>query len=106
MATFDEDLLRDDEENRREMAFIRTQLPSEAKDKYTDAQLLFVMDAIGEYIVESGILDSDDDEVDIDIEAVADYACKEAKTQGIGMLDPQEVFFIVQADLDFQEENA
>ena len=41
MATIDEELLLDDEENARELAFIREQLPAELKDKYSDDDLLY-----------------------------------------------------------------
>ncbi|MBR1932688.1 MAG: hypothetical protein IJ841_03285 [Prevotella sp.] len=106
MASLDEELLMDEEENRREIAFIRTQLSNELKDRFTDAQLQFIMDAIGSYFFTSGILESDDDEVDIDLEAIADYVCREAQAEGEGPFDAQDVFFVVQADLDFQEQNA
>jgi hypothetical protein len=105
MASFDEELLRDEEENKREIAFIREQLPSDLKEKFTDNQLLFIIDAIGTYFYTSGILESSDDEVDIDMEAVSDFVCNEAKEEGEGPFNPQEVFFVVEADLDFQEQD-
>ena len=47
------------------------------------------------------------EEVDIDLEEVAAYVCKRAKDEGFcSSFNPEEVFFIVQADLDFQEQNA
>lgn len=104
--SFDEELRIDDEENHREIAFIREQLPNELKEKYTDDELLFIIDAICTYFYTSGILESANDEVDIDIEVVSDFVCNEAKEEGEGPFDPQEVFFVVQADLDFQEQNA
>lgn len=104
--TFEEEMLNDEQENLREIAFIREQLPSEAKEKYSDMQLVFVIDAIATYFYESGVLDGNDDEVDIDLEEVAAFVCKEAKEEGEGPFDPQDVFFMVQADLDFQEQNA
>lgn len=65
-----------------------------------------IMDAIVDYYYTSGILESNDDEVDIDMEAVADYVCKKAENEGVSKsFNPEEVFFIVQADLDFQEQN-
>lgn len=105
MATLDEELLMDEAESRREIAFIREQLPNELKEKYSDDELLFIIDAIGTYFYTSGILESNDDEVDIDMEVVADFVCNEAKEEGEGPFDPQEVFFVIQADLDFQEQN-
>lgn len=106
MASIDEELLMDDKENRREIAFIRGQLSNELKEKYSDETLLFIIDAIAEYFYTSGILESDSDEVDIDMETVADYVCHEAGASGLEPLDPQDVFFVVQADLDYQEQNA
>ncbi|MCR5270606.1 MAG: hypothetical protein K6D91_06270 [Prevotella sp.] len=101
----DEELLMDEEENRRELAFIREQVPADVKEKYSDAQILWMMDTIVDYYFSSGILESADEEVEIDLEKVADYVCEQAKKEKQGTLDPQEVFFVVQADLDFQEQN-
>ena len=96
----------DEEENWRELAFIRTQLPSDIKKFYSDKDILWMMDAIVDYYFTSGILESDEEEVDIDLEAIADYVCKKAKDEGFcSTFNPEEVFFIVQADLDFQEQN-
>ena len=103
--SFDQELLMDEEENQREIAFIRKQLPNDLKAKYTDDELLFIIDAIGTYFYTSGVLETNDEEVDIDLEVVSNYVCNEAKEEGEGPFDPQEVFFVVQADLDFQEES-
>lgn len=106
MATLEEELRMDEEEGRREIAFIRSQLSSELKEKFTEDELMFMIDAICTYFYTSGVLESNDEEVDIDLETVADFVCNEAKEEGEGPFDPQDVFFVVQADLDFQEENA
>ena len=106
MADFDEEIRLDEEENRRELAFIRSQLPSNLKKYYSDKDILYMMDLIVEYYYESGILESTDEEVDIDLKVVAEHVCKKAKEQGFSSsFNPEEVFFIVQADLDFQEQN-
>ena len=106
MADFDEEIRLDEEENRRELAFIRSQLPPTIKKYYSDKDILYIMDLIVEYYYESGILESTDEEVDIDLEVVAEHVCKKAKEQGFSSsFNPEEVFFIVQADLDFQEQN-
>ncbi|MBQ8988448.1 MAG: hypothetical protein IJ067_01995 [Prevotella sp.] len=106
MASLDEEIRLDEEENKRELAFIRTQLPSEVKSYYSDQDILYMMDQIVDYYYTSGILESNEDEVDIDLEVVAEYVCKKAKENGFSSsFKPEEVFFIVQADLDFQEQN-
>ena len=67
MASIDEEIRLDEEENRRELAFIRNKLPSTIKKFYSD---------------------------------------KRAKEEGFSSsFNPEEVFFIVQADWDFQEQN-
>ena len=108
MATIDEELLLDDEENARELAFIREQLPAELKDKYSDDDLLYMMRTIVDYYYTSGVLEQEaDDEgcVDIDLQKGADYVCAQAKKEGRGDYLADEVFFVAQADIDFQEEN-
>jgi hypothetical protein len=107
MASLDEEIRLDEEENRRELAFIRTQLPLDVKKFYSDKDILYMMDLIVDYYYTSGILESKEDEVEIDLEEVAGYVCKRAKDEGFcSSFNPEEVFFIVQADLDFQEQNA
>ena len=105
MASLEEELRLDEEENRRELAFIRQRLPFDAKKHYSDASILYMMDAIVDYYYTSGILENNDEEVDIDMEVVAQYVCDKAKKEKAGNFDPQDVFFVVQADLDFQEQN-
>ena len=105
MASLDEEILWDQEENKREIVFIREQLPSDLKEQYTDEQLLWMLDTIAAYFFESGILESNDEEVDIDIDEVSDYLCKQAAVEGLPRLNADEVRFVVEADLDFQEEN-
>ena len=103
--SIDEELLLDEQETKREMAFIREQLPIDMKDSYTDERLAWVLDAIAAYYYESGVLESTSDEVDIDMDEVAKYVCSLADQELGQKLDPQEVRLIAEADLDFQEEN-
>jgi hypothetical protein len=105
MASLEEELRLDEEENRRELAFIRERIPFDGKKHYSDSTILYLMDLIVDYYSTSGILESEEEEVDIDLEAVADYVCQRAKEEGTTNLDPEYVLFIVQADLDFQEQN-
>ena len=105
MASLDELIRQDEEENQQELAFIRTQIPAEMKRFYSDNDILYILDAIVDYYFTSGILEGNEEEVDIDMETVANYVCEQAKKDGAGSFDLQDVFFIVQADLDYQEQN-
>jgi hypothetical protein len=104
MATLDEELRMDAEEDAREADFIQSQLPSDLKERFTKEEILRLMDLIVEYYYESGVLDLDDDEIEIDLEQVADAICKKAKKERLGDYQADEVFFVVQADLDYQEQ--
>ena len=103
MASFDDELLKDQEDNRREIVFVREQLPCDLKEIYSDEQLVWMFDTIATYFYESGILETNDDEVDVDIDEVAAYLCKQAQAEGLDVLRPDEVRFVIEADLDFQE---
>lgn len=105
MASIDEELRLDEEENKREVAYIRERIPFDAQKHYSDSTILYVMDLIVDYYYTSGILESEEEEVDIDLEAVADYVCQRAKEEGVNNLESEYVLLIAQADLDFQEEN-
>lgn len=108
MADFEEELMLDDEENAREVEYIREVLPADLKEKFSEADLRYMMDTIVDYYFTSGVLEAEADAdgfVDIDLQKVADYVCAKAAEQGQGDFDPAEVFFVVQADMDFQEQN-
>ena len=105
MSNFDDELRMDEDENRRELTFIRERLPQEIKSHFSDDDLYYLMDAIVDYYYESGILESEADEVDIDLQKVADAVTEQAKRAKKGNFDPEEVFYVVEADMDFQEQN-
>lgn len=88
MATLDEELRMDAEEDAREADFILSQLPSDLKERFTKEEILRLMDLIVEYYYESGVLDLDDDEIEIDLEQVADAICKKAKKKGWATIKP------------------
>jgi len=105
MSSFEDELRLDDEENRREIEFIRERLPMEMKSHFSQDDLYYFLDAIVDYYYDSGILESTADEVEIDLQQVADAVTAQAKRDKVGTFDPEEVYYIVEADMDFQEQN-
>ena len=105
MTTFDDELRQDEEETRREIAFIRERLPQELKTTFTDDHLYYLLDAIVDYYYDSGILESTADEVDIDLQQIANAVTEQARQDKIGTFDAEDVYYVVEADLDFQEQN-
>ena len=108
MTNIDDELLADAEENAREVEFIKNQLSSELKEKFSDEDYYYILDKIVDYYYNSGVLDQQPDKdgyVDIDLDKVAKHVCQKAKEDNRGNFDPQDVFFIVQADMDFEEQS-
>ena len=105
MASIEEELRLDEEDNLRELAFIREQIPFDAKKHYSDESILYMLDLIVDYYYESGILESNEEEIDIDMEEVANYVCRKAKEDGVTNFVPEYVLFVAQADLDYQEQD-
>ena len=57
--------------------------------------------------MESGVLDANPDAdgcVEIDLDKVVEYIVKEAHKDEIGDYNPEEIFFIVQGEMEYAEE--
>ena len=106
MAALDDELLRDAEEDARAVAYIHSHLPQELQEKFSDDLLYYFLDVIVDYYAESGILDATPDKegyVDIDEMAVAEYVAAKAKKEGMGAFSAEDLLFVVQAQMDFEE---
>ena len=91
----------DDLDDEKTIAYIRERLPQELKDKFSDDEFYYFLDTIYDYYDKSGILDSNDEYIDIDIEKIAEFVAKEAKRNNIGEYEPQELFFIIEGELAY-----
>ena len=92
----EDDFLLDDVDDEKTIEFIKNYLPQELKEKFSD----------DEYYVESGVLDAQPDAdgcVEIDLEKVVDYIVKEARKDGMGEYDPEEILFVVQGEMEYTE---
>lgn len=91
----------EDLDDEKTIAYIRERLPQELKEKFSDDEFYYFLDTIFDYYDKSGILDSNDEYIDIDISKIAEYVAKEAKKNGIGEYDPEEIYFIVEGELAY-----
>lgn len=91
------------EEEHRTVRFIRSYLPQEVKDKLTEDDIYYFLDAFAEYCQETGITDNDSEETDIDIDDAAHFMCKLAGKEGIGTFSPEDVRWVVDGQLEFWE---
>lgn len=102
MSDFNEELLFA-EEDRQAVAFIQGYLPQEIKEKFTEDDIYYFLDAFAEYCETSGLVDNEDEEAEIDIEDAAAFMVRQAKKENIGVFDPEDVRWIVDGQMEFWE---
>ena len=96
-----EDFLYDEDES---VKFIQNYLPQELKGKFSNDDINYIVDLIYEFYESKGFLDdqaSDDIEVDINEDELADFVVKNAKKDGVGKYTPEEIAFIVQGEMEY-----
>lgn len=91
----------EDLDDEKTIAYIRERLPQELKEKFSDDEFYYFLDTIYDYYEKSGILDSNDEYIDIDINKIAEFIVKEAKKNNIGNYNAEELFFIVEGELAY-----
>ena len=102
----EDDFLLDAEEDAKAVAFIQNYLPQDLKDKFTEEDLYYILDLIAEYYTSSECLDVEPDEegyIEIDLDKVVDYIVKAAKKEGMGPYEAEDVFFVVQGEMEYGE---
>ena len=102
----EDDFLKDDLDDEKNIEYIKNYLPQELKEKYSEDELYYFLDLIDEYYSESGILDVEPDEegcVEVDLGQIVDYIIKEAHKDEMGDYDPEEILFVVQGELEYTE---
>lgn len=106
MATFDDELLQDAEDDRQTIEYINQHLPQELKDRFSDDDLYYFLDVIVEYYAESGILDAQPDKdgyINIDIEAIAQHMAQQARKDKVGEFSADDLRWIVEAEMDYAD---
>lgn len=91
----------EDLDDEKTIAYIRERLPQDLKEKFSEDEFYYFLDTIYDYYDKSGILDSNSEYVDIDIEEVAKFIAKEAKKNGIGEFAPEDLYFVVEGELSY-----
>ena len=102
----DKEFLNEDLDDEKTILFIKNYLPQELKEKFSDDELYYFLDLIDEYYTESGVLDAQPDAdgcVEIDLDKVAEFIVKEARKDEMGDYNPEEIFFVVQGEMEYAE---
>ncbi len=102
-TSFEDDLLKDAEDDARTVEYIKSYLPQDLKDTFSDDTLYYFLDVLGEYYVDLIEASGENEDVDIDVEAVALHLVKQAKKDKIGDFDPEDVRWVVDGELEYGE---
>ena len=103
--SLDDELLQDAEHDAAAVQYVRTHLPQELQEVFSDELLYYFLDLLVEYLVESGLLEAGGDAdgyVEIDQEAISDHLAKKATREKMGDFSAEDLCFVVQAMLDFE----
>ena len=101
-----DEFLADDLDDEKTIEFIKGYLPQDLKEKFSDDELYYFLDVIDDYYGNSGILDAKPDDegfIDIDLDKVVDYVIKEAKKDEIGEFEHDDIFFVVQGEMEYTD---
>lgn len=104
----DDELLLDAQEDALEIAFIQSHLPQELQEKFSEEDLYYILDVIIDYYASTGVFDAEPDAdgcVDIDLDQVVAYVLKQARKEKVGEWEHDDILFVVQAELDYAEQN-
>ncbi|ERJ72971.1 hypothetical protein [Porphyromonas sp. oral taxon 278] len=102
----EEDLLGYDDA--ASVAFIRNYIPQELKELLSDDDIVYFVDLIYDYYESRGYISDDDDlsdeePIEVDEDELVDYVVRNAKKDGVGKFDPDQIRFIVQGELEYCE---
>jgi hypothetical protein len=93
------DLNYDDDEA---VKFIRNYLPQELKEKFSDDDMMYIVDLVYEFYESKGFLSgADDTEVQIDEDELIQYVVKNAARDDVGKFTPDEIVWVVQGELAY-----
>lgn len=88
------------------LAFIRNYIGEKISAKYSDDEILFVIDTIWDYYEDKGFLSLDLDETEeeiLDSDQLIDYVKKEVANEQELIMDPSDISLIVKAELEYEE---
>ena len=86
--------------------FIRSTLPEEVSQQYTDDDILYVIDIIWDWYEKNGYLEiSADvtDEEEVNIDRLVEYVQQQIKKDKYAMMDTKDIALIVKGELQYEE---
>ena len=98
----EDDILYDDEES---VKFIKKLLPDDLNQKFTDDDIIYIVDLIDDFYDSKGLIDfedeDDDKDVDFDEDELINYVVTNALADGINKYQADDIELIVRAELEY-----
>lgn len=85
--------------------FIRKEIPENVSQKFSDDEILEVIDIIWDYYENKGFLSlniEETEEEQLDPDELIQYVKKTVKNDDVLMMDPKDIDLIVKAELDYE----
>ena len=101
MSEKDDMLIYDEDDS---VKFIQNYLPREMKGKFSNDDINYIVDLVYDFYESKGFMNEDpekDADVEIDEEELIAYVIKNAKKDGVGKFEAEEISFIVQGELEY-----
>ena len=101
MSEKDDMLIYDEDDS---VKFIKNYLPQEIKGKFSNDDINYIVDLVYDFYESKGFMNEDpekDADVEIDEEELIAYVIKNAKKDGVGKFEAEEISFIVQGELEY-----
>ena len=101
MSEKDDMLIYDEDDS---VKFIQNYLPQEMKGKFSNDDINYIVDLVYDFYESKGFMHEDpekDADVEIDEEELIAYVIKNAKKDGVGKFEAEEISFIVQGELEY-----
>ena len=101
MSEKDDMLIYDEDDS---VKFIQNYLPQEMKGKFSNDDINYIVDLVYDFYESKGFMNEDpekDADVEIDEEELIAYVIKNAKKDGVGKFEAEEISFIVQGELEY-----
>lgn len=87
--------------------FIRSYMPADISGRYSDDEILNVIDMIWDYYEENGFLDipADDDDGDVtpDLSQILAYVSRMLAKDKLAVVDTADVHYIVEGELQYEK---
>ena len=103
MSEKDDMLIYDEDDS---VKFIQNYLPQEMKGKFSNDDINYIVDLVYDFYESKGFMNEDpekDADVEIDEEELIAYVIKNAKKDGVGKFEAEEISFIVQGELEYRD---